>query len=615
MKHGIFLIWGIGWALSSAAQPTVKIADSIQHLKTIELTDYQLKEFSLGQHIYRFDTGDLMHSRPFLTDLLTYYTPVFFKENGLGMVASPSFRGTTAAQTAVLWNGININSHLNGQTDFNLINIRSAGKVEVRAGGGSLVYGSGAIGGTVHLSSRPEFKKQFTNMLFTGYGSFQTLDNQYQLRVANQKWSLQLTGVHHSSDNDYQLPKQKIKNKNGRFRNYGVNVDMGFRADQNNRLYWYNQFYAGNRHFPVFYDTETPTKYKDINRRSLLEWQSIFGLFQSDLKAAFLQEEYQYYPDIQQSGHTYGKNRTWLGKYDLRFKPAERMLINALVDYEQNSGEGSDIQPDKRYLFSVGLLFKHQLLQKLRYQAGIRHEMASAYGNPFLFDVGVEYDAAGFYTLMWSASKNFRRPSLNDLYWTGSGNPDLKAEKSRQVELGNRFVFRHTKITLTGYFNDIRDMIHWVPASNGLFRPENRDHIQTYGAEALLNWCRSFDHQEIGLTATYAYTVSEDKKSHKQLIYVPYHKATAGIDYRIKQIRFTYELLYNGSVFLRTDNNPQYKLPGYWISNIGWVHSWPPGERFQWGGKIRNLFDKAYESTERYEMPGINFNIFINFNF
>jgi iron complex outermembrane receptor protein len=40
-------------------------------------------------------------------------------ENGLGMVSSPSFRGPHCK--AVIWNGININSQLLGQTDFNTI--------------------------------------------------------------------------------------------------------------------------------------------------------------------------------------------------------------------------------------------------------------------------------------------------------------------------------------------------------------------------------------------------------------------------------------------------------------------------------------------------------------
>ena len=79
------------------------------------------------------------------------------------MVSSPSFRGTTAQQTAVVWNGININSQLLGQTDFNTVSTRGYNSIAVKAGGGSVVYGSGAIGGTIHLNNDLKFKKTFKN--------------------------------------------------------------------------------------------------------------------------------------------------------------------------------------------------------------------------------------------------------------------------------------------------------------------------------------------------------------------------------------------------------------------------------------------------------------------
>ena len=33
-------------------------------------------------------------------------------------------------------------------------------------------------------------------------------------------------------------------------------------------------------------------------------------------------------------------------------------------------------------------------------------------------------------------------PTFNDLYWEGSGNPDLKPESSYQAEIGNEFIYK-----------------------------------------------------------------------------------------------------------------------------------------------------------------------------
>ena len=125
--------------------------------------DVYLKTFSNTQTVSVLKDSVISRSTSSLTNLLNYNSGVYFKENGLGMVSSPSFRGTTAQQTAVTWNGVNINSQFNGQTDFNTINIRNFDDVTVRSGGGSALYGSGAIGGSIHLNNQLKFNTGFKN--------------------------------------------------------------------------------------------------------------------------------------------------------------------------------------------------------------------------------------------------------------------------------------------------------------------------------------------------------------------------------------------------------------------------------------------------------------------
>ena len=86
-------------------------------------------------------------SQPSLTQLLNFNSNIYFKESGAGMVSSPSFRGTTASQTVVLWNGININSQTTGQTDFNTINVRGFDQIKVKAGGGNVAEINSSVGG------------------------------------------------------------------------------------------------------------------------------------------------------------------------------------------------------------------------------------------------------------------------------------------------------------------------------------------------------------------------------------------------------------------------------------------------------------------------------------
>src|SRR6218665_2966863 len=137
--------------------------DSIIKLSEVSISDVQLKKFSNSQSVLQLNDSIIRKNAVSLTGLLNYNSVVYFKENGLGMVSSPSFRGTTAQQTAVIWNGININSQLNGQTDFNLLNTRDFSSISIKAGGGSVIYGSSAIGGSVHLNNEPDFIPGITN--------------------------------------------------------------------------------------------------------------------------------------------------------------------------------------------------------------------------------------------------------------------------------------------------------------------------------------------------------------------------------------------------------------------------------------------------------------------
>src|SRR5690606_21015681 len=92
-----------------AQQDTVKLSGA-------SISGNPLLEKNQTQSEIILNDSILKKNQPSLTQLLNFNSPIYFKENGAGMVSSPSFRGTTASQTVVLWNGININSQTTGQT-------------------------------------------------------------------------------------------------------------------------------------------------------------------------------------------------------------------------------------------------------------------------------------------------------------------------------------------------------------------------------------------------------------------------------------------------------------------------------------------------------------------
>ena len=586
--------------------------DTIVRLKEVVVSDTQLRNFSGTQSVQKLSDSIIDTNPSSLTSLLNYNTVIYFKENGLGMVSSPSFRGTAAQQTAVIWNGININSQLNGQTDFNTISTRDFNSISVRAGGGSVIYGSSAIGGSIHLNTELDFKQKFTNEARVSYGSYNTLGVHYLTAVSQGNFSASVSFTRNSSDNDYKY-LDGGKNLNGQYYNNSLNAVAGYRFNTKNRITLYSYFFDGERHFSLIFPSEIRTKYRDNNTRNLLEWVGEYGKFTSKVKTAFLQEEYKYYQNVKNAGYTYGRVESIIGKYDLLFRAGEKLKINTVFDLTQNKGYGSDIINKTRQIGAASLLVSHNITQKLMYEAGLRKEVTNNYASPLLYSLGTKFMAAPFYTLKLNTSKNFRIPTFNDLYWQGSGNTALKPESSWQAEAGNDFTFKGFTLSLTGYYIKLKDMLRWIPSTGGVWRPENTDRVRTCGAELLMGYKKTIGRHQFGLNGTYGYTNSQNETTGKQLIYVPYHKATASLSYALNKFSAYCQFLYNGEVFTRSDNNARYNIDSYFTGNAGVCYSF--GTAYNIGLQALNAWNSNYMSVDSRPMPGRNFNMYITLKF
>ncbi len=205
--------------------------DSIQQLPEVMLTDSKLVHFSKGFKLEKLNDSVVERNATSLTETLRYNSTIYFKENGFGMASSPSFRGTNAAQTAVIWNGVNINSVFTGQTDFNIISPLNYNEISIRSGGGGVQYGSGAVGGSIHLNNTYSFNKIDTTQVGLSYGSFST--------VGGNSSTTQTWGDHYlnvgvdfiSSENDYDYVGKTQKNNHGEFLRFAAKVNEARRLE------------------------------------------------------------------------------------------------------------------------------------------------------------------------------------------------------------------------------------------------------------------------------------------------------------------------------------------------------------------------------------------------
>ena len=607
VKHGLTFLYLFFSCLSFGQQ------DSIVSLEEVILPDYNLKKNS-NSLLTNSLSDSLLQNSSSLTSLLRNNTAIYFKENGLGMVSSASFRGTTAQQTAVIWNGININSQFNGQTDFNTISASDFNEVVVRHGGGSSIYGSSAIGGSIHLNTTINFKTKFENALQLEYGSFETSKVNYQLRFAKRKFSTQISITRNASQNDYPYLNTNQKNENGDFYNNSYNLALGFKLNPKNSIFFYSYLFSSNRNFSGTLVAPSFSKYKDFNTRNLIEWNSEFSKFTSKMQLAFLSEKYTYFENKAFPIFDDAKAETAVAKYQLNYNFSKKLEFSTLLDITHTKGFGESVGENNRTIYSAILLSKYLPTEKLVIEASVRQELTSNYESPFLFSLGTVYQINKWYDFKTNISRNYRIPTFNDLFYKGSGNTTLKPEIATQFEVGNSFkLIKNLKLDVVGYYIKIKELLRWSPNSSGSWTPNNVANVTSYGAEISVQYNYKYNQNIFNLQTNYAYTVSQDDAKNKQLIYVPFHKQTTTFTYSYQNFTTYLNYIFNGSVFTTSDNN--YILSNYSVANFGLRYAFPFYENITIGSTINNLFNENYQSVSQRPMPGRNYNFLITLNF
>jgi len=586
--------------------PIIMIGQSeyTQILDTVYLSDQNLKTFNAGQKQLKISDSIIRNANFSLTDLLQRQSPIYFRQNGYGMLSSASFRGTTAAQTAVLWNGVNINSTLTGQTDFNTLLTSNFSSIDVKFGGGSVIYGTGAIGGSIHLNQNLSKNLKEKHQLQSAYGSFNTLETKYAYQNQFDAVKFKLAVARRQSDNDYEIPSQNRQNENGQFEMNSLDAVVRVDLSDDNVLSYFSNFSIGERHFSLIRPSDPRTKYDNVDTRNMIEWQNTSNRMQSKLKVAYLTEQFTYFENLSRDDASSSEVATQWLQYELLYS-LNSIKLKAIINYQNAQAEGNQLEDSDRDVAGVSLLFQHQLSDDWNYEITLRQDVNDDFENPFLFSLGSKFDIDKQWSLRAHASKNYRLPGFNDLFWSNGGNLNLEPETAYQTEFGVNYELNKFNFSVTGYYNDITNMIRWLPDEFGIWRPENTQEVETYGFEALLKYTHDFtDKQSVQFNSNYAYTISEDQATGNQLIYVPIHTANANMTYRFEDWDLGLTWLYNASVFTQSDNNPNRKVEGFNLFDVQLSKRFPKLLNSKLSLRASNIFNLAYEAVDNRPMPG-----------
>ncbi len=604
MKTFTFLIISFVF-LSLSAQEKKK---DVQQLDTIVLTSLVSKKIENSVNLSKILNRAIstVDNSPTLTAFLTKETGLFFREYGRGMISGISVRGTGTSHTQILWNGIPLNSALNGQTDLNTLYLGNFNQLLLKKGGESIFFGSGALGGVIVMNHIIKYKKKKSIENIFNYGSFQTLINTTKITLSNKKLYLNLALNGNFSQNNYSIPDKNFVNTNGNYKGKDISVNAGFKFSKNNQIIFNSQYNFLDRNLSNTLSSVSKDKLITDNFRNALSWNYQSEKIFNKLTSAFVSEHYKYYFDKD----TDEISRNSSGRYLIQNETYYQNKKNEFIlgqNFTHSKGKGDGI--GKHFQNTKAIYFSYKFKNK-KWQAkfNLRKEFHPLYKIPFLSSVYLNRKI-GKYNLGIDFSNNFRSPTYNDLYWNPGGNPDLKPEKSYTLEINQNYYTNVLSLNFNLFYIHSSDLIQWKPNTNNYWQPINIQEVISKGLEFYFNYNYLLTGQnQIKFLAGYTYQKVSDLQTGKLLTYTPAHLAHLSVLFKNKKIQTEISARYTGKIYTTTSNT--FYLKPYFLLDYRILYK--INNYITAGGGIFNITNTYYETFPARPQPLRNYNININ---
>lgn len=590
LKVTIFVCcYTLAFEAHAQVQDTVSPA-SAKELPAIEVSETRFTAFSSGNKHETIDSTLLSrYSNSNLADLLAAESQVFIKSYGLGSSATTSFRGAGASHTAVLWNGFNLQSPMLAQLDLSLVPVNFLDELKLQYGGAGALWGSGAVGGTIHLNNQPLFNKGLQLSSNIAFGSFADRQQQLNVSISEKRWISSIKLFNHQAKNDFpfintaQYGKPEQLQRNAELSQYGLLQENYFLPGKHQKIntrFWY-QF--NNRNIPPSMTQNTSNaNQKDELYRITSEWQHTGHNMELLARMAYF-DEYICFIDNVIGENSKSRSKAVITELESRFSILKFDRVNVGINNTYNNAKTADYS--KKAHQNRTALFANYKIQssgsRLSAVISARQELVDNKAIPFTASIGAEAELFSWLKVKGNASKHYRLASFNDLYWAGvgaKGNPDLKPESGWSEELGLIHKYKYKRVdwelAATGFNRDIDNWIIWLPETSNIWSPQNVQEVWSRGLEYKAATAYKKGNLKVQLSAMYNYVLSTNKKSvsvndvsvDKQLIYVPAENAQGSIAIYYKGASLSYTQQYTGYRYTTSDN--KYYLEPYSLGNV-----------------------------------------------
>lgn len=571
-------------------------------------------------------------------DMLSRHTPVFIRSYGQGNLSTASFRGTSASHTKVLWNGVEIENPMLGQTDFSQIPLALIDGVSLQYGGAGISQSSGSLGGSVILENKPDWSEGSSVTVDQSIGSFESWKSLVGLKLNTGKLLSRSRVFFSESENNYRFKNNFVESENpptqrrqdAAYAGKAFLQEFYFRKGKN--LFSLRMW--GQRNFRDIAPPlgvallEGNESQQNEAFRSLLTWGKQHKRMTFKASSAFVYDDLNYRNRVA-SIDSKNYSHLYLQRLSADYNWTDNWKAEAGLRYsisQVNSNNYGDVKKRNDLTLFSGL--KYLPSQQFSARVFIRQKLVDGVLLPLIPSLGLDVRPWRDEALYFKAniSRNYRLPGMNDLYWQLGGNPDLHPEKGVTTEAGVSWDKQVSQEVLfssavTVFRNDISNWIAWRPDSvMSYWTPGNIDEVKSQGLEANLGLKMDWYGVKSDIAFNYAYTETTPKTSGKdyekgnQLVYVPVHSMNTTMRNEIGMWNLTLVQRYTGKRYTSSDNTSF--MPAFNTVDLS------VGRRFKFdclhgrmSFKVNNLLNEDYQVIAWYPMPRRHFAVSVMLKF
>lgn len=629
MNKWIFIGFSLWTSVFYAQQNDSLLSDTLM-LQEIVLSDDKLDKWAVGASMLTLDSALTTCQSQDLATLLSSSSHIRIRN--YGALASSSIRGAGASHTQVLWNGLRLNNPMTGQFDLSLVPVFFIENIQVQSGGLGVLLGDGAIGGSIHLNNENEFSEENRTRFYTSVGSFgrRNLGVKQTISVSGIRWALALYRSVSENDFPFSHPLYYGAEKKQ------VHAKQNLKVFQNSISKQFgDNFYASIIYFyqeaerlipPTFFEAQSTAEQKDKSHRWVLKTNYQQNKVAWNATAAFTSDRLIFIDSLKNIHSNHNTEQFQLNnslEWELNSKNALR--FENTIQHQRIYSKQINANRNNETRSGINLNYRSTIVNSGIIILGLREEVLEQELSPLLPSASFRYTLNDFGVFECSANTSFRRPTWNDRYWTPGGNPDLKVEQGKMLNLSFEKRFEpgivQKKLKLTTYYGRISDWIIWLP-QGAYWSPMNLANVEQKGLElefqlSYENDFSAMKYQNFSSFQSSTNTeerVSGDAAEGKQLMYVPLWQVNQGLSIMTKKWEFYLQHHFESKRFTTDDHSNS--LAAYHTADIG-VQKDVAYKRLKLNArlKISNLLNHQYQLVQGRPMPGraleLNFNLYL----